>query len=160
MANRVLKITGKKQVPLTMSIIGYFVSIPVFADSGFVILNPLNKALSKEAKISLAGSAQALVLGLSVTHVLVPPTPGPIAAAGILKSKAHLPPPASTQRKKLLAPPPPTKVKRNVSIYELHVLMGYLASQAREVSVVRGTAPQLESQLGNRVASAAVSFDP
>lgn len=84
MANRILKITGKKQVPLTMSIIGYFVSIPVFADSGFVILNPLNKALSKEAKISLAGSAQALVLGLSVTHVLVPPTPGPIAAAGIL----------------------------------------------------------------------------
>lgn len=84
MANRVLKLTGKKQVPLTMSIIGYFVSIPVFADSGFVILNPLNKALSKEAKISLAGSAEALALGLAVTHVLIPPTPGPIAAAGIL----------------------------------------------------------------------------
>ena len=86
MANRILKLTGKKQVPLTMSIIGYFVSIPVFADSGFVILSPLNKALSKEAKISLAGSASALVLGLSVTHVLVPPTPGPIAAAGILEA--------------------------------------------------------------------------
>ncbi len=86
MASRILKITGKKQVPLTMSIIGYFVSIPVFADSGFVILSPLNKALSKEAKISLAGSASALVLGLSVTHVLVPPTPGPIAAAGILEA--------------------------------------------------------------------------
>jgi GntP family gluconate:H+ symporter len=84
MANRVLKITGKKQVPLTMSIIGYFVSIPVFADSGFVILSPLNKALSKEARISLAGPAEALALGLAVTHVLVPPTPGPIAAAGIL----------------------------------------------------------------------------
>lgn len=84
MANRVLRITGKKQVPLTMSIIGYFVSIPVFSDSGFVILSPLNKALSKEAKISLAGPAEALALGLSVTHVLVPPTPGPIAAAGIL----------------------------------------------------------------------------
>jgi GntP family gluconate:H+ symporter len=84
MASRILKITGKKQVPLTMSIIGYFVSIPVFADSGFIILNPLNKALSKEAKISLAGSAEALALGLAVTHVLIPPTPGPIAAAGIL----------------------------------------------------------------------------
>ena len=90
MANRILKITGKKQVPLTMSIIGYFVSIPVFADSGFVILSPLNKALSKEAKISLAGSASALVLGLSVTHVLVPPTPGPIAAAGILEADLGL----------------------------------------------------------------------
>jgi GntP family gluconate:H+ symporter len=84
MASRVLKLTGRKQVPLTMSIIGYLVSIPVFADSGFVILAPLNRALSKEAGISLAGSACALVLGLSVTHVLVPPTPGPIAAAGIL----------------------------------------------------------------------------
>lgn len=90
MANRILKITGKKQVPLTMSIIGYFVSIPVFADSGFVILSPLNKALSKEAKISLAGSASALALGLAVTHVLVPPTPGPIAAAGILEANLGL----------------------------------------------------------------------
>jgi GntP family gluconate:H+ symporter len=90
MANKILKITGKKQVPLTMSIIGYFVSIPVFADSGFVILSPLNKALSKEAKISLAGSASALALGLAVTHVLVPPTPGPIAAAGILEADLGL----------------------------------------------------------------------
>jgi GntP family gluconate:H+ symporter len=90
MANKVLKLTGKKQVPLTMSIIGYFVSIPVFADSGFVILLPLTKALSKEAKISLAGSASALALGLSVTHVLVPPTPGPIAAAGILEANLGL----------------------------------------------------------------------
>ncbi len=90
MANRVLKLTGKKQVPLTMSIIGFFVSIPVFADSGFVILLPLTKALSKEAKISLAGSASALALGLTVTHNLIPPTPGPIAAAGILEANLGL----------------------------------------------------------------------
>ena len=90
MANRILKITGKKQVPLTMSIIGYIVSIPVFADSGFVILTPLKKALSKEARISLTGPAVALVLGLSITHTLVPPTPGPIAAAGILEADIGL----------------------------------------------------------------------
>jgi GntP family gluconate:H+ symporter len=84
MAERILKIIGEKHVPLAMSIIGYFVSIPVFADSGFVILTPLNKALSKEAKLSLACSAIALASGLIVTHCLVPPTPGPIAAAGIL----------------------------------------------------------------------------
>ncbi|MEN8202585.1 MAG: gluconate:H+ symporter [Bacteroidota bacterium] len=90
MANRMLKLTGKKQVPLTMSIIGYIVSIPVFADSGFVILLPLTKALSKEAKISLAGSASALALGLAITHNLVPPTPGPIAAAGILEANLGL----------------------------------------------------------------------
>lgn len=84
MAQKILNVIGEKHVSLAMSIIGYFVSIPVFADSGFVILTPLNKALSKEAKISLAGSAMALAAGLMVTHCLVPPTPGPIAAAGIL----------------------------------------------------------------------------
>ncbi|UCF43506.1 MAG: GntP family permease [Planctomycetota bacterium] len=90
MAARILKIIGEKHVPLAMSIIGYFVSIPVFADSGFVILIPLNRALSKEAKLSLAGSAIALSTGLIATHCLVPPTPGPIAAAGILEADLGL----------------------------------------------------------------------
>jgi len=84
MAESVLKVTGKKNVPLAMGIIGYIVSIPVFCDSGFVILSPLNKALTKRAGISLAASAIALSLGLYATHTMVPPTPGPIAAAGIL----------------------------------------------------------------------------
>jgi GntP family gluconate:H+ symporter len=84
LADRILQIIGQKRICLAMCIIGYFISIPVFADSGFVILSPLNKALSKRAKVSLAGSAIALSLGLTVTHCLVPPTPGPIAAAGIL----------------------------------------------------------------------------
>lgn len=84
MAKSILKLVGEKHVPLAMSILGFFVSIPVFADSGFVILTPLNRALSKKAKISLAGPAVALGLGLTITHCLVPPTPGPIAAAGIM----------------------------------------------------------------------------
>ncbi|MFA5251049.1 MAG: GntP family permease [Phycisphaerae bacterium] len=83
-AESILKIIGQKHVPLAMAIIGYFVSIPVFADSGFVILMPLNRALSKRAKISLMGPVVALAVGLTATHCLVPPTPGPIAAAGIL----------------------------------------------------------------------------
>ena len=90
MARKVLKLTGKKQVPLSMALIGYIISIPVFADSGFIILNPLNRALSKEAGLSLAGTASALMLGLTITHVLVPPTPGPIAAAGILGANLGL----------------------------------------------------------------------
>ncbi|PID92277.1 MAG: gluconate transporter [Bacteroidetes bacterium] len=90
MAKHMLKITGKKRVSLTMAIVGYIVSIPVFCDSGFVILSPLNKALSKEAGLSLSGTAGALALGLMVTHVLVPPTPGPIAAAGILDADLGL----------------------------------------------------------------------
>ncbi len=83
-AEKVLKFIGSKRVPTAMGIIGYIVSIPVFADSGFLLLHPLNKGLSKKAKISLAGTAVALGLGLLASHTLVPPTPGPIAAAGIL----------------------------------------------------------------------------
>ncbi|WP_041076059.1 GntP family permease [Thermotoga caldifontis] len=84
MAESVLKLTGKRNVPLAMSIIGYIVSIPVFCDSGFVILTPLNKALTKRANLSLATTGIALSLGLYATHTMVPPTPGPVAAAGAL----------------------------------------------------------------------------
>jgi GntP family gluconate:H+ symporter len=90
MAEVVLKIIGKNRVPTAMGVIGWIVSIPVFCDSGFVILSPLNKSLSKRAGISLAGSAIALGLGLYTTHCLVPPTPGPIGAAGILDADLGL----------------------------------------------------------------------
>ncbi|GLR19951.1 GntP family permease [Portibacter lacus] len=83
-AEKVLKVIGSKRVPTAMGVIGYIVSIPVFADSGFLLLNPLNKSLSKKAKISLSGTGIALGLGLMASHTMVPPTPGPIAAAGIL----------------------------------------------------------------------------
>jgi len=90
MAESVLKLIGQKRVPLAMTIVGYIVSIPVFADSGFIILSPLNKALTKRAKLSLATTAIALVMGLMASHTLMPPTPGPIAAAGILKADLGL----------------------------------------------------------------------
>ena len=86
LAERVLKLIGQKNVATAMALIGYVVAIPVFSDSGFVILTPLNRALTKKAGLSLAGTAVALGLGLSVAHALVPPTPGPIAAAGILEA--------------------------------------------------------------------------
>lgn len=83
-ATRVLQVIGEKSVHLAMMICGYILSIPVFADSGFIILNPLNKVLSKKANASYAGTTAALALGLTASHVMVPPTPGPIAAAGIV----------------------------------------------------------------------------
>ncbi len=84
LAESVLKITGRKNVSRAMAAIGYIVSIPVFCDSGYIILTPLNKSLAKKAGISLAGPAIALSIGLMATHVMVPPTPGPVAAAGIV----------------------------------------------------------------------------
>lgn len=90
LAEVVLRAIGKKRVHEAMGIVGFIVSIPVFADSGFIILNPLNKSLTKRAGLSIVGTATALILGLMITHVLVPPTPGPIAAAGIIGADVGL----------------------------------------------------------------------
>lgn len=84
MARTMLKLVGKKNSPLAMAFSGYVVSIPVFCDSGFVILSSLNRALAESGGISLAVMGTALSMGLYSTHTMVPPTPGPIAAAGNL----------------------------------------------------------------------------
>ena len=84
LANAILGVTGRRNAPLGMTVMGYLISIPVFCDSGFVILSSLNKAIAKRAGISLAATSVALALGLYATHTMVPPTPGPVAAAGIL----------------------------------------------------------------------------
>jgi GntP family gluconate:H+ symporter len=90
LAESTLKLVGTKNVPLAMGIIGYIVSIPVFCDSAFVILSPLGKALSRKVKMSLAATAITLSLGLYATHTMVPPTPGPVAAAGLLEADLGL----------------------------------------------------------------------
>ena len=83
-AGSLLKMTGSEKSPLAMNLTGFFVSIPVFCDSGYVILSTLNKAINKKTGISLAVLGTALAAGLYATHVFVPPTPGPLAAASIL----------------------------------------------------------------------------
>jgi gluconate:H+ symporter, GntP family len=84
LAELVLKVVGKRFPALAMSLIGYIVSIPVFCDSAYVILSSLKKSLViKTGKPSVALSI-ALATGLYATHTFVPPTPGPIAAAGNL----------------------------------------------------------------------------
>lgn len=85
MAEIIIKLVGEKRPTLAMSIIGYIVSIPVFCDSGFIILSSLNKTIAKKTKTSLVALSVALATGLYATHTLVPPTPGPIAAAANLK---------------------------------------------------------------------------
>ncbi|QUW22414.1 GntP family permease [Sporosarcina sp. Marseille-Q4063] len=90
MAEVVLRVIGNKRPQLAMSIIGYIVSIPVFCDSGFIILTSLKKALAKRAKVAIASMSVALATGLYATHTLVPPTPGPIAAAGNIGAENYL----------------------------------------------------------------------
>lgn len=90
MAEVVLRLIGEKRPQLAMSLIGFIVSIPVFCDSGFIILSSLKKALAKRAKVGIASMSVALATGLYATHTLVPPTPGPIAAAGNIGAANYL----------------------------------------------------------------------
>lgn len=64
MANTILKMVGKKNSVLTMAITGYVTGIPVFCDSGFVILSPISRALASQSNVSLAVMATALSGGL------------------------------------------------------------------------------------------------
>lgn len=85
-ADKILTKVKASRSPLAMNIVGFIISIPVFCDSGFIILSSLNKSLSKKTGIRLAVFAVALSTGLYAAHVFVPPTPGPLAAAALLNA--------------------------------------------------------------------------
>ena len=89
-ANKVLQVVGNKNSALAMNLTGSIVSIPVFCDSGFVILSTLNNAINKKTGISLSVLGTSLAAGLYATHVFVPPTPGPLAAASIIGADVGL----------------------------------------------------------------------
>ncbi|AOY75864.1 GntP family permease [Clostridium formicaceticum] len=83
MAKTFIKSLGKDREELALALTGFIVSIPIFCDSGFVILSPLVKAISKKTKKSAISLGVALAVGLVITHTVVPPTPGPVGVAGL-----------------------------------------------------------------------------
>ncbi len=83
MAYTFLKLFGKGREEEALAITGFLVSIPIFCDSGFIVLAPIAKAISKATKKSVIGLGVALAAGLVITHSLVPPTPGPLGVCGI-----------------------------------------------------------------------------
>ncbi|WP_313237656.1 GntP family permease [Sporosarcina ureae] len=83
LAYSLIRFVGKRKEEWAMAIAGYIVSIPIFVDSAFVILNPLVKALSRKTGKSVITLGIALAVGLVATHHAVPPTPGPLGVAGI-----------------------------------------------------------------------------
>ncbi|MHA7129585.1 GntP family permease [Algoriphagus namhaensis] len=85
-ANKILSWIGEKNVTKAMMTCGYILSIPVFGDSTFIMMNPISKSLSIKGKVPYAATTVALALGATASHSLVPPTPGPIATAGILEA--------------------------------------------------------------------------
>ncbi len=86
MANYILKLTGRDKAPRAISITGFIAGLPIFCDSGFIVLSGLNKSLSKASGISRIRMAGSLAIPLYVLHCLIPPHPGITAAAGIMNS--------------------------------------------------------------------------
>ncbi|MCE2708922.1 MAG: GntP family permease, partial [Algoriphagus sp.] len=83
-AEKVLSWVGEKSINLSLMLSGWVLSIPVFGDSTILMMNPIAKSLSSKSTVSYAATIVAVSLGAMASHSLVPPTPGPIAAAGIL----------------------------------------------------------------------------
>lgn len=75
---------GEKRSPWALTITGFIVSIPVFLDVALVILIPILYSLTQKTNKSLLYFGIPLLAGLAVTHGMIPPTPGPIAAASII----------------------------------------------------------------------------
>ena len=90
MADWVIRRVGDKHPEAAILLMGWIVSIPVFCDSGYVILNPIRKAIVRKTGVSGAAMAVALSAGLYTSHVFIPPTPGPIAAAQSLGLENHM----------------------------------------------------------------------
>ncbi|MHA6624027.1 GntP family permease [Pseudonocardia sichuanensis] len=84
LAHAFLRLFGKGREPWAMASTGALVSIPVFCDSGYVIMNPLARSIARAEQRGYVTLALALGAGMAITHCLVPPTPGPLGVAGII----------------------------------------------------------------------------
>ena len=84
LADAIIRVIGEKHPQLAIMLIGWIISIPVFCDSGFVIVNPIRKWLGRKTGFPSVTLTVALSAGLYVSHVFIPPPPGPIATAGLI----------------------------------------------------------------------------
>lgn len=90
LADAIIRVIGEKHPQLAIMLIGWIISVPVFCDSGFVIVSPIRKWLARKTKVSSVTLTVALASGLYVAHVFIPPTPGPIATAGLVGLENNL----------------------------------------------------------------------
>ena len=90
LADLVIRLVGEKHPALAVELMGWVVSIPVFCDSGFVILDPIRGALVRRTGSSSVAMTLCLSCGLYVAHVFIPPTPGPLAAAQALGLESNV----------------------------------------------------------------------
>lgn len=85
-AHAILKLTGKKNAGLAVHSTGFITGIPIFCDSGFIVLQGINKSLVESTGKPMVFMASVLAAGLYSVHCLIPPHPGATAAAGIMSA--------------------------------------------------------------------------
>ena len=83
-AEKTIKWVGQTRLPWAMGLTGYLVSIPVFVDVAYILFQPITEGLARRSKTPLLVVGLALTAGLTVSHTLMPPTPGPLAVASLL----------------------------------------------------------------------------
>jgi Gnt-I system low-affinity gluconate transporter len=84
LADALLRRFGERNAQWSLLAVGFVVAIPVFFDVAFIILVSLVYGLTERTKRPIVYYALPLLAGLAVTHAFIPPTPGPIAVAGLL----------------------------------------------------------------------------
>ena len=84
MAAFILRIVGEKNAAIAMGITGFIVGLPIFCDSGYIVLSGLNKSIARRSGVSILVMSVSLASGLYAVHCLIPPHPGATAAAGIM----------------------------------------------------------------------------
>jgi GntP family gluconate:H+ symporter len=77
---------GESRMPLALTFTGYLVGIPIFSDVGYVILNPLVHSAAIRTGLNMSVMATGLAGAMMLTHAVVPPTPGPLAAVAIVQA--------------------------------------------------------------------------
>ncbi|HBL76610.1 MAG: gluconate transporter [Bacteroidetes bacterium GWF2_42_66] len=87
LAHNLVKKFGNEKASWALTLTGFLVAIPIFLDVGFIILVPIVYALARDTKKSILYYGIPLLAGLAVTHAFVPPTPGPVAVADIIKAE-------------------------------------------------------------------------
>lgn len=84
LANSILRITGRHRAAQAMNVTGYVVGLPIFCDSGYIVLSGLNRSLARQTGTAMALMATSLAAGLYAVHCLIPPHPGAAAATDTL----------------------------------------------------------------------------
>lgn len=85
-ADSLIQSFGSGKIQWSLGVTGFIVAIPVFFDVAFIILAPLLYGLANRSGRSLLYYAIPLLAGLAITHSFIPPTPGPIAVAELVKA--------------------------------------------------------------------------